>query len=156
MYAVVKAKWTGPSPFTVLSLTNAIDDFYLNSEEDAHWKTVRRSSRAWRQRDAKLMAIFGPKSESFLPQKIDLDSNASIIILTDNIHAKRDRQDLKPFNALKQALVRHLSSSVPSLAIRTGFSKKELLGSSSAIALDIVSARAQSGTPGKLTPIPNP
>ena len=36
---------------------------------------------------------------------------------------------------------------MPSLAIKTGYSKKDCLGSSSSVALDVVSARAQSGTP---------
>ena len=42
MYAVMKAKWGGRTPFTVLSLTNAVDFFYQNTAEDAYWKTVRR------------------------------------------------------------------------------------------------------------------
>jgi hypothetical protein len=127
MYAVLKAKWSGPTPFTVLlsfrsvfssrrfltlefivhqvlSLTNAIHNFYLNPDEDAHWKQIRRTSRAWRQRDAKLFELFGPSSddpERNMEQQYDLDMNASIIILTDNIDSKRDKLDLHPFGALK-------------------------------------------------------
>ncbi len=146
MYSLLKNKWSGPPPFTVISITNDIGYFYRNPAEDAHWKTVRRASRAWRQRDAKLFEVFGPK-EGEQPMNHDLDANASLTIITDCIHPKRERIDWRPFSALKQALIRHLSSSVPSLAIRTGFSKKVALGSSSSIALDVVSARAQSGTP---------
>ena len=146
MYSLMKSKWSGPTPFTVISITNTIGYFYRNPAENAHWKSVRRASRAWRQRDAKLFEVFGPKDDD-PPMHYDLDPNAALTILTDCIHPKRDRLDWRPFTALKQALIRHLSSSVPSLAIRTGFSKKAALGSNSSVALDVVSARAQSGTP---------
>ena len=84
MYAVCKSKWTGPPPFTVLSLTNAIADFYINPDEGAHWRNVRRASRAWRQRDAKLLEVFGP-TEDQRPENYDLDQNASCIIMTGNL-----------------------------------------------------------------------
>ena len=145
MYAVMKAKWAGPSPFTVISTTSNFWNFYKNPAEGANWRNVRRASRAWRQRDAKCREVFGPPKQ---PQhKSDLDPNASCIILTDCIDPKRDKKDKKPMNALRQALIRYLSNSVPSLAIKTGFSGKYMLGDANDLALGKLSERAQAGTP---------
>ena len=148
MYAVVKAKWTGLPPFSVISMTNNIAGFYNNPDEDANWRNVRRASRAWRQRDGKLLEVHGPKSDDEINRStddhgmttggnqfrnLDLDINASCVIITDCINPKRDKEDGKPFNVLRQALVRHLSSAVPSLAIKTGsafYPHLLLLGSS--------------------------
>lgn len=147
MYAVMRSKWSGPAPFSVISSTDAIHRLYLNPNEDTHWRNVRRTSRAWRQRDAKLLEVHGPKSDDAPRNNHDLDSNASCIILTDQIHPRRDKLEKKPFSALRHALIRYLGSSVPSLAIKTGFSSKVPLGASDDMTLAKVSARAQSGTP---------
>ena len=40
MYALARATWSGPPPFTVLSSTNDIRNFYLNPDESAHWRHV--------------------------------------------------------------------------------------------------------------------
>ena len=146
MYSVARAKWHGPPPFTVISSTNALGFFYRNDDESAHWRNVRRSSRSWRQRDPKCFEVHGPKSGDPTGAH-DLDANASCIILTDCINPKRDQIDAKPFASLMGALVAHLSSSVPSIALRTGFSCKDNLGDSSAMHLNMVNSRAQSGTP---------
>lgn len=112
MYSVMKSKWSGPPPFTVLSLTNSLANLYKDPNEDAHWRTMRNASRAWRQRHPKLLEVHGAKSEQDMTQAFDIDSNASCVILTDNIHPKRERFDNKPFGDLRSALVRHLSSAV--------------------------------------------
>ena len=64
MYAVMKAKWAGPSPFTVISSTAAFHNLYKNPAEGTNWQNVRRASRAWRQRDAKCLEGFGPPKQS--------------------------------------------------------------------------------------------
>ena len=108
--------------------------------------TYPNSTPCFARPTAKLQEVFG-KSKDHGNKHHDLDSNASILILVDSINPKikPEKADRKPFASLKQALVRHLSNTVPSLAIKTGFSSKEKLGSSSKKSLDIVSARAQSG-----------
>ena len=158
MYKLARAQWTGAAPFTVLSHTDDIDQFYANPDEDAHWRTVRRASKAWRSRDAKLLEVHGPKDANghcvdltaIDPTEgsyYDLDANAACILLTDCVNPKNDRCDPAPYSALMGALIRHLSNTVPSLAIRTGTSKKEKLGSPAASALDTVTVRMLSGTP---------
>ena len=147
MFSVARAKWSGPPPFVVLSTTNSMQSMYFNqhaSKEDAYWKTLRKASRAWWQRDAKLTQVHG-SSNTTGPQW-DLDPNASIILITDQINPKKDKFDTGPYSALVGALVRHLSASVPSLAIKTGFSSKSKLGYPSKFSLDMPSGRAQSGT----------
>ena len=82
-----------------------------------------------------------------MKSNIDLDPNASCIIMTDCIDPKRDRRDGKAFQTLMSALVRHLASSVPSVAIKTGFASKRPLGHPCRRSLDMAAARAQAGTP---------
>ena len=155
MYSLMKSKWSGPPPFTVLSSTNVMQCLYANPNEKAYWHTVRDASISWKARDKKLKEIFGTGAKAKTGTRMagtrmknhDLDPNAACVILVDSINPKTNAADRKPFAALKQALVRHLSNSVPSLCLKTGFSSKERLGSSSKKSLDIVSARAQSGTP---------
>ncbi len=158
MYSAVKAKWSGPPPFTVICVTNDVDCFYLNFSKDAHWKNVRKESRAWRQRDAKIVEHYGTeayKKKLGPGKKIedysmnhDLDPNASCVIMTDQIDQRRNRADARPIISLGRELVRHLSDAVPSIAIRTGFSSKGAeVAATGKSGLGIVSARAQAGTP---------
>ena len=85
-----------------------------------------RSSRAWRQRDQLLLDKFGLQ-EGQAPGNFDIDKNSSIVIMTDCIHPKTEVKDKKPLDSLQQALVRHLSSSVPSLAIRSEYTRNQPL-----------------------------
>ena len=146
MFSVARAKWSGAAPFVVLSTTSSINHLYMyqHVKEDAYWKTLRKASRAWWQRDAKLTQVHGTANTTG-PQ-YDLDPNASIILITDQINPKKDKLDMGPCSTLVGAIVRHLSASVPSLAIKTGFSAKTALGNPSKFSLDMPSGRAQSGT----------
>eukprot|EP00966_Prymnesium_polylepis_P330375 7386031-Prymnesium_polylepis.2 len=148
MYSVQRAKWGGSSPFTVLSMVNGITDLYANPDEGAHWREVRKASRTWRQRDAKLTEVFKPVEDTAMSyRKLDLDPNATCIIITDNVHPKKEGFDVSPYAALMAALVRHLSNTIPSIAIRTGGSRRGVLGGAAPDQLNMVAQRAQSGTP---------
>merc|ERR1712196_259776 len=59
MCSVERARWGGRMPFTIISTTNSVDILYQNPDETAHWRGLRRQSRAWRQHDAKLLEVFG-------------------------------------------------------------------------------------------------
>ena len=148
MYSVTKHRWCGPPPFTIISTSSAIESLYRNPNESAYWRRLRKASRAWCQRNEKLLSLFDPKPEqATMKSNIDLDPNASCIIMTDCIDPKRDRRDGKAFQTLMSALVRHLASSVPSVAIKTGFASKRPLGHPCRRSLDMAAARAQAGTP---------
>ena len=89
----------------------------------------------------------------------DLDPNATIFILTDNVTrapkkyegqvaiASDDKIDRNPYSTLMDSLVRYLSSELPSIAIRTASSGKSKLGSSSGSNLASVVNRVESKTP---------
>ena len=157
MYSAMKAKWSGPPPFTVICVTTFMGEFYQNLDENAHWRTVRQESKTWRQRDAKLEEIFG--FEHYLKEKgpgfnaadsqmyFDLDPRASCIIMADNIDPKLNTGNAKPITSLGRELVRYLSNSFPSIVIKTGFSGTPSYGAEDMTGLAIVSARAQAGTP---------
>ena len=126
-HVLVRGKYADKPPFTLLSSTGDIEVLYSNANQNAHWRQMRRASRSWRMRDKKLLEVFQPDPQddpSLLWRNYDIDPNATIVVLTDNIHPKKDRLDTAPFGMFMSALARHLSSSLPSLAIRTGMSQK--------------------------------
>lgn len=57
MYAIERAKWGARAPFTIISATSAIQPLYCNSDEQAVWREVRKSSRSWKTRDRKLVEL---------------------------------------------------------------------------------------------------
>ena len=85
MYSLLRSKWGDKPPFTVLSTTNNSVMFYRNPHEQAYWREVRRASRAWRQRDAKLVELFSATPEDDPKTtlcKDDLDPNATCLVKT--------------------------------------------------------------------------
>ena len=146
MYSVARPKWGDKAPFTVLSATNVVPDLYCNPVERPYWHEVRKQSRAWRQRDAKLSAITASRAAK-VTRRQDLDPNATCLLLADVVNAKRDTVDYTSYSNLMAAIVRHLSGKVPALCIKTGFSGRQELNSSLAKTLAMAASRAQSGTP---------
>jgi hypothetical protein len=61
MLAVHGATWGKDTPFTVLSLTGNVQALYRNKNQSATWRGIRRSSRAWRQRDRKILELMYTK-----------------------------------------------------------------------------------------------
>jgi hypothetical protein len=61
MLAVHRATWGKDTPFTVLSLTGNVQALYRNKNQSAIWRSIRRSSRAWRQRDRKILELMYSK-----------------------------------------------------------------------------------------------
>lgn len=116
---------------------------------------VRRSSKSWRQRDKKLQelvqSIFrdnDPTDYAATPNMcLDLDENATTYVLVDRINAKKDEFDSGPAGMLTRELIRYLSSQLPSLALKTGWTAKYPFGVAYASALSACSDSAMSGTP---------
>ena len=144
MLSVHRSKWGKDIPFTVLSVSGSVPYLYQNPNETAVWRSIRRASRAWRQRDRKLLELVWEKFENEVPEcRCDLDPNAMIYLLVDTIHAKKDTLGHRgPFNKLMNELIRHMASTLPSLTIKTGHSDKPPLekatGSASSLAVAMV------------------
>lgn len=112
-------------------MTDEIHCFYTNPKPDCHWRTVRRQSRAWAKRDKMLVDMYHEMNEARIKQygaeagmtnwpRYDLSPDAPNIIITDCIDAKRKKCMARgPASDLQTALVRHLSSYLPSIAFRT-------------------------------------
>lgn len=160
MYAVARARWGTTAPFTVLSTGERVKNLYHNPKPlgKCYWHEVRRSSKTWRQRDAKLAANYNPPAK--LPQWLtyrehDLDPNARTFILVDSLTTtvsarglkKVETYDTSSYSNLMTELVRYLSSTLPSLALKTGFTNKDNLSSPLSACLKYAADVAQSGTP---------
>eukprot|EP00966_Prymnesium_polylepis_P335352 7390712-Prymnesium_polylepis.1 len=122
-------------------MTNDLDLMLGNKNLLAHWRVVRRSSRAWRQRDRAIVeavdAEVKRRGTGLLDSNFDLDQNAVTYILVDNVHPKKGTIDTAPFGHFMNELVRFLANRLPSLAIRTGLSAKMHLGNKHAHSLEI-------------------
>ena len=57
MVAVQRASFADGMPFTIIAMTDEIHCLYSNFKQDCHWRAVRRRSRAWAKRDAKLTEL---------------------------------------------------------------------------------------------------
>ena len=79
MFKMVRSKWAGKPPFTVICTTSSIEDLYRNPDEGAYWREVRRASRSWRNRDQQMREAFQSKSgdPARFPRGTDLDRNAT-------------------------------------------------------------------------------
>ena len=129
MLSVHRSTWGKDPPFTVLSVSAGVPLLYQNPDESAVWRSIRRSSRAWRQRDRKLLELVWAKFNNQVPVcGTDLDPNAMIYLLVDTIHPKKERLNERgPFNKLMNELLRYLATTLPSLTIKTGHSDKPVL-----------------------------
>ena len=126
MVALQKSKWGTKPPFSIIGMTAEMHRLYANPDMDSEWRRVKAQSRAWRMREPKLWEIMGTDPQvqkdfaTFVPVH-DLDPHSNIMILVDNINSK-DKWCLKQkaFSELNSALVRYLSSTLPSVAMMTG------------------------------------
>jgi hypothetical protein len=129
MLSVHRSTWGREPPFTILSSTASVANLYRNPDEASVWRGVRQASRAWRQRDRKILELvhakFGHRVYTDKDIHTDLDPFAMIYLVVDTIHSKRERLgDKKPFNRLMNELLRYLAETLPCLTINTGHSDK--------------------------------
>ena len=124
MYTLMRSKWGSRPPFSILSMTCYTPWLYYNANEDAYWRTVMRASTAWTQRNPLLkqsvesMNTASGKSPAVTD---DLDPDASCLLLVDTYNKDTKKVgDESKFQMLKTELLRQLSSSLPSLALRAG------------------------------------
>ena len=148
MYAATKAKWGSKPPFTVLSMSCNMWYFYANKNPDACWRTVAQKSKAWAARDKKIKELVTKGYGGTIPTwTMDLDPNAMTYIIIDSVDEKKDLIDQEPFNLFSNELTRYLSTVLPSLALKTGFTDKTPVGYVSAASMQLATDSAQSGTP---------
>ena len=158
MYGLHRAKWGGKPPFTIISTCGVPHDLYRNPDTSACWRDVRKQSKAWRQRDKMLLDLvakqYKDKETGGITYRAhDLDPNAMFYLIVDGIDAKKGRDPKcgvkRSFNFLMNEMVRHLASSLPSLAIKTGNADKMTMSTASSAlsSLAVAMDAAQSGTP---------
>ena len=128
MLSVHRSTWGKEPPFTVLSATCSVSALYQNPDMTAVWRSVRRASRAWRQRDTAILeATWARHNNEVPPLGLDLDPNAMIYLIVDSINQRGDIGDRGAFLKLSNELLRYLATSLPSLTIKTGHSDKPTL-----------------------------
>ena len=128
MLAVHRSTWGKEPPFTVLSTTCHVSKMYQNPDMTAVWRSVRRASRAWRQRDTAILeATWARHNNEVPPLGLDLDPNAMIYLIVDSINKRGIIRDRTAFLKLMNELLRYLATSLPSLTIKTGHSDKPRL-----------------------------
>ena len=128
MLSVHRSTWGKEPPFTVLSATCSVSALYQNPDMTAVWRSVRRASRAWRQRDTAILEATCALHKNEVPELgVDLDPNAMIYLLVDAIDHRGIIGDRGAFLKLSNELLRYLATSLPSLTIKTGHSDKPTL-----------------------------
>ena len=133
MVGLIRPKWGAQLPFSIVAIST-MADYYFNTDNDAKWKSIKSQSKIWQARHTKIEQLLNQKyTNSGWPElAIDLDTNASCLILVDSIDMSKDsgRGEILIQNEglrLKNELVRHLASTLPSLTIKSlGGSKKPL------------------------------
>jgi hypothetical protein len=111
----------GAKPFSVIATVGDIFNFYINSNPSTHWREVRRASRAWRKRDRKFLELLGDRATTSTSMRWDISSDAEVLLVVDSINTRKEKiDDQSSYNNLIAALIRHLSSELPSITLRTG------------------------------------
>ena len=124
-----QAMWGPSPPFTILYTTVMTPLLYLNSDSDAYWRALRRKSKSWSSRDRTLLEMVHSEGfQGFYPESAhlnhDLDRDGCCFLIVDQVGSTRKHFDAKPGNELRNELVRFLSSTLPSIALRTGYVDK--------------------------------
>jgi hypothetical protein len=156
MYNLKRASWGERPPFSILSICDVSLYLYANEQKDAHWRHVRDSSNAWRQREGAMRkaarAAFGNKEHPEQPlsgYQHDLDPNAMIYIIADCVDSTHGTMNTTPMNKFIAELTRQLASTLPSVALKTGKSWKETTATTSRHSAGLFHAlqMALTGTP---------
>jgi len=155
MFQAVKAKWLNKPPFTVLSTTNDMIALYASGRhhpithellppeeryKGTEWYKVMTKSVAWFEGHKDLEERLRRADALSHPVQFDLDPNAMCYLIVDDGGQGQ-------FSTLINALTRHLATSLPSLAIKTGSSRKRPLGFKDPSTLEVAADSANSGTP---------
>ena len=140
MLSMADAKWQGRRPFTVISATNQLAFLYQNNGKKPYWKEVRAASTTWTRRDADLRKKL-EQQRKLDECEHDLDDNATCLLIVEPVPSSL------PYSRLMNELERHLCAQMPSLAIKTGFTRKNKFGSHSADTLSYAADVTLSGVP---------
>jgi len=154
MYSVLKSQWGDKVPFTLMAVTTDIWRCYRNPDMNAYWRSVRNQSRAWSQRDAVLQRQFCETEIKFSvddPEHHwcqDLDPDAQCLIIVDSVDDSQEvtkrAEDKERFS---RELVRHLGSTIPSIALKAGMSVKFPMALKFGSTLSVASDLVKTGTP---------
>lgn len=157
MVQAVQSKWAHKPPFTVLSTTNDLLALYSNGKyaspkeanqvplpldqryKNTAWNDVMMYSKVWSERHAEIAE--GLDRMTNTPLQFDLDANAMCYII---VH---DPKAGDAFGKLINSLTRHLAVRLPSLAVKTGYTRKRALGHKEPSTLEMAADSANSGTP---------
>lgn len=123
MVELQKMKWGGNPPFWVFAMTCEMHCLYGNQDPDSEWRRIKSQCRAWRLREPKIYDTLHADDPDWADSRFlhDCDPNASLMIIGDGIHTKGGKWDYRPFILLRTQLQRFLASSLPSVALQTGW-----------------------------------
>lgn len=154
MYAAYRATWS-KAPFTLLSITADMIGLYFSNDKNKwqgkHWFEVCKSSNAWKKQhesiyeSLKKLPMYHPPPKKPPELDLDLDKNSTCFIIVN------EGSQLGIYAKLMNKLLRHLADRLPSIAIKTGFSHKRIIGDKHPSSLEVAADTCQSGTPSKLT-----
>ena len=165
MYSVLKSQWGDKTPFTLMAVTTDVWRCYRNPDMNAHWRGVRKQSRAWSQRDdvlqrqfceteiraSKILSVPAEKFSADEPEHHwcqDLDPDAQCLVIVDSVDDSsgviKRAEDKEKFS---RELVRHLGSTLPSIALKAGMSVKFPIGLKFGSTLSVASDLVKTGTP---------
>ena len=128
-------------------MSNNMGALYRNHDLSTYWRQIRRVSRPWRQHDPILCQKFAPPPQKADETQFDLDENAVIFVLNDQLRERDHKFDVAPFTQLRNRLLASLPSRLPSLALKIGFATRSKLGERDFPSLEVAVDVAQSGTP---------
>ena len=141
MLSMADAKWQGRRPFTVISTTEKLQFLYQNQGDKTYWRKVRKGSKTWTRRDEELQKKLKEQGKQLDECMHDLDSNATCLLLVEPVPTSL------PYSRLTNELERHLCAQMPSLAIKTGFTRKNKFGNHAADTLSYAADVTLSGVP---------
>lgn len=149
-YKLQRAKWGAKPPFVILSVAEDLPRLYLNPNQEAYWRSLRRRSKAWKARDKAILetvhsyGFLGNFPETSQFPNYDLDKDARAFLIVDQLTTSQQGFDSGPASTLRVEVLRFLVSTLPSLAVKTGRANKAEQGNTSGyqICLD----QANSGT----------
>ena len=131
-YRLQKAKWGAKPPFVILSVLDDLPMLYLNQDTESYWRSLQRKVKAWKSRDGIIrdtLSVHGidhfrPDDKALDWKGYDLDKDATTFLIVDQVSTNNEGFDSNPINALNVEIMRFLSNTVPSLALKSCWAKK--------------------------------
>mmetsp|Transcript_26964 Transcript_26964/g.65555 ORF Transcript_26964/g.65555 Transcript_26964/m.65555 type:complete len:789 (-) Transcript_26964:229-2595(-) len=122
-----RAKWGTEVPFFFLGLGAEAVNIYQTKDPRAYWRKVRQLSSHWRMRH-KIISEAVAKYPT-TPVAFDLSATCPNIIMCDSVDESKFEINQKvSFVNFNTELLRHLSNSLPSITLKTGFSVYNPMG----------------------------